>query len=236
MFKKVNKIFIIIFSIISTFCLLCCSENKEKDSATSLKRNKTLKSSSKTKINTISYDRSNDYSLLDTSNSNSLDENQFNKKQNLQIKLLKEIEFIADDDVVDLNHFWFFPLNETMKLSNGFILIIKAGVNGSPVRKTYIYKRIKSELKLLNLFNGYLVQRSASTVGGYDDLLIHFGNQKFPVERDGGKFLFDCLFQWNGKNYSFLHCEKINNSKIKPIYMDSIAKDTYYFLRSRKYF
>ncbi|MDG1841291.1 MAG: hypothetical protein P8I93_02975, partial [Crocinitomicaceae bacterium] len=168
-------------------------------------------------------------------NDSLLDEN-LTKSQKIKVKLLEEILLIAKNESVDLNHFWFFPLNKKTKLTNGFILVTKAGVNGSPVRKTYVYKRFNSELRLLNLFNGYLIQRNTSSVGDYDDLLIHFGNQKFPVERDGGKFLFDCSFEWNGKNYSFLNCDRINNSKIKPIYIDSINKDTYTFLKSRKYF
>ena len=182
----------------------------------------------------INYQNKTDKRIKNNNDSSS-NENLKNENK-IKIKLLEEIQLIAVNEHVDLNYFWFFPLNKKTKLSNGFILVTKAGFNGSPVRKTYIFKRINSELSLLNLFNGYLIQRNTSTVSDYDDLLIHFGNQKFPVERDGGKFLFDCSFQWNGKNYSFLNCERINNSKIKPIYMDSIGKDTYTFLKSRSYF
>ena len=218
-----------------TFILLIscsCNEkndaNKKKINPITINQNKIIDSEE------INY-QNKTVKRIKNNNDSSLNKNIL-KDEKTKIKLLEEIQLIAVNESVDLNYFWFFPLNKKTKLSNGFILVTKVGVNGSPVRKTYVYKRINSELRLLNLFNGYLIQRSASSVGDYDNLLIHFGNQKFPVERDGGKFLFDCSFQWNGKNYSFFNCERINNSKIKPIYMDSIGKDTYDFLKSRNYF
>ena len=153
---------------------------------------------------------------------------------NLKIDLLKEIGF-CDSKKCPTDLFRILPLNSTDSLSNAFFLIVKAGVNNSPTRKIYVFKRINNELALLNLFNGNLIQLIRKN-SGYNDIVVHFGSFGAEVIRDGGKFLFDCLFKWNGQNYQYSSCEKINGSKIKPIYRDSISKDTYYFLKSQKYF
>ena len=153
---------------------------------------------------------------------------------NLKIDLLKEIGF-CDSKKCPTDLFRILPLNSTDSLSNAFFLIVKAGVNNSPTRKIYVFKRINNELALLNLFNGNLIQLIRKN-SGYNDIVVHFGSFGAEVIRDGGKFLFDCLFKWNGQKYQYSSCEKINGSKIKPIYRDSISKDTYYFLKSQKYF
>ncbi len=156
------------------------------------------------------------------------------KNNNLKIDLLREIGFCTSKKCpIDL--FRILPLNSTDSLSNAFFLIVKAGVNDSPTRKIYVFKRINNELALLNLFNGNLIQLIRKN-SGYNDIVVHFGSFGAEVIRDGGKFLFDCLFKWNGQKYKYSSCEKINGSKIKPIYRDSISKDTYYFLKSQKYF
>ena len=156
------------------------------------------------------------------------------KNSNLKIDLLKEIGFCTSQKCpTDL--FRILPLNSTDSLSNAFFLIVKAGVNDSPTRKIYVFKRINNKLALLNLFNGNLIQLIRKN-SGYNDIVVHFGSFGAEVIRDGGKFLFDCLFKWNGQKYQYSSCEKINGSKIKPIYRDSISKDTYYFLKSQKYF
>ena len=230
MTKEVKTIIKLILGCFILLFYFSCAEKKETNQ-------NVIKSENQNKnTNSVEINYQNKTDKINKIVNDSLVDRNITKDQKTKVKLLEEIQLIKANESINLNHFWFFPLNKKLKLSNGFILVVKAGVNGSLVRKTYIYKRIKSELRLLNLFNGYLIQRSASSFGSYDNLLIHFGNQKFPVQRDGGKFLFDCSFEWNGKNYSFLNCERINDSKIKPIYIDSINKDTYTFLKSRKYF
>mgnify|MGYP001322029580 CR=1 FL=1 len=156
------------------------------------------------------------------------------KNSNVKIDLLKEIGF-CNSKKCPTNLFRILPLNTTDSLSNAFFLIVKAGVNDSPTRKVYVFKRIKSKLALLNVFNGNLIQLIRKN-SGYNDIVVHFGSFGTEVIRDGGKFLYDCLFKWNGEKYQYSSCEKINDSKIKPMYRDSISKDTYYYLKSKKYF
>ena len=156
------------------------------------------------------------------------------KNSNVKIDLLKEIGF-CNSKKCPTDLFRILPLNATDSLSNAFFLIVKAGVNDSPTRKVYVFKRINNKLTLLNLFNGNLIQLVRKN-SGYNDIVVHFGSFGTEVIRDGGKFLYDCLFKWNGEKYKYSSCEKINGSKIKPVYRDSISKDTYYFLKSKKYF
>ena len=133
------------------------------------------------------------------------------KNSNLKIDLLKEIGFCTSQKCpTDL--FRILPLNSTDSLSNAFFLIVKAGVNDSPTRKIYVFKRINNKLALLNLFNGNLIQLIRKN-SGYNDIVVHFGSFGAEVIRDGGKFLFDCLFKWNGQKYQYSSCEKINFPK-----------------------
>ena len=156
------------------------------------------------------------------------------KDINVKINLLQEIGFCTSQKCPS-DLFRILPLNATDSITNAFFLIVKAGVNDSPTRKVYVFKRINNELALLNLFNGNLIQLVRKN-SGYNDIVVHFGSFGTEVMRDGGKFLYDCLFKWNGEKYQYSSCEKINGSKIKPVYRDSISKDTYYFLKSQKYF
>ena len=64
---------------------------------------------------------------IKNNNDSSLNENIL-KDEKTKIKLLEEIQLIAVNESVDLNYFWFFPLNKKMKLSNGFILVTKVGL------------------------------------------------------------------------------------------------------------
>ena len=63
------------------------------------------------------------------------------KNSNVKIDLLKEIGFCSSKKC-PTNLFRILPLNATDSISNAFFLVVKAGVNDSPTRKVYVFKRI----------------------------------------------------------------------------------------------
>lgn len=121
------------------------------------------------------------------------------------------------------NFFRFFPLNDKIKLDNGFILLVKAGVNNFPLRRILIFEREKGELIKLNGFNGNLIERRP-TPSGYDDLLV-----RFTDNIEGSLCYYNCWFSWNGGQYQYVNCEAIQEGgqeaphRIKAEYIDTMA-------------
>lgn len=121
------------------------------------------------------------------------------------------------------NFFRFFQLNEKIKLENGFLLLVKAGVNNFPLRRILIFEREKGELIKLNGFNGNLIERRP-TPSGYDDLLVRFADNI-----SGSLCYYNCWFSWNGGQYSYVNCEAIQEAgqeaphRIKAEFVDSMA-------------
>ena len=96
-----------------------------------------------------------------------------------EIKLLKELHICdpkAASDTDELHpscsprFFRFFKLNKKSSLSSGFVLLVKAGVNGFPLRRVLVFQRENDQLVKLNGFNGNLIERRPSN-SGYDDLV-----------------------------------------------------------------
>lgn len=153
--------------------------------------------------------------------------NTFSGKE--EAKLLKELNICnpeADSDTSELNpscspkFFRFFKLAKNIKLNDGFILLVKAGVNGFPLRRVLVFERENGGLVKLNGFNGNLIERRKSPTG-YDDLVL-----RFPDNQDGQLIYFNCLFQWEKGRYEYKYCEEIDENgpaKIKAEYRDSMA-------------
>ena len=126
--------------------------------------------------------------------------------------------------------FRFFPLDNKTTLKNSFILLIKATVRGSETRKIKIFQREKGVLVLVNGFNGNLVERIKST-SNFDDLIIRFGNRI-----DQTLHYYNCLFSWNGSQYQFKSCERIDDRKVKGEFKDSMNVEIKTMLEKENYF
>lgn len=151
-----------------------------------------------------------------------------------EIALLKELKLCdpnAPNDT-DETHpscspkfFRFFKLSEKTKLSDGFILLIKAGVNGFPLRRVLIFQRDGEQLVKLNGFNGNLIEFRPSK-SGYQDLVVRFSDNI-----DGSLTYYNCLFQWNGSQYDYKLCEAIQEGgqeaphRIRQEFIDSMAPE-----------
>ena len=165
--------------------------------------------------------------VVDNTLSTDFNSNKFSS--DIEAKLLKELKICnpkAPSDTSELNpgcspkFFRFFKLSKKIKLNDGFMLLVKAGVNGFPLRRFLIFERENGQLVKLNGFNGNLIEQRP-TASGYDDLII-----RFPENAEGSLIYFNCLFSWENGKYEYKYCEEIDENgpaKILPQYRDSMA-------------
>lgn len=108
------------------------------------------------------------------------------------------------------NFFRVFPLKKGLDINEGCMVLLKAGVNGFPVRRFVIYEKEGDQLIQANGFIGYPIE-FRSQANKYDDIVIRF------FERyEGEKYFYNCLFTWKQNRYQFVRCEQINDANIKP--------------------
>lgn len=141
-------------------------------------------------------------------------------------KLLKEIGICdstqGDDNNLDNpscspRFFRFFKLNKTKELNDGFMLLVRAGVNKFPVRRLLIFERENGQLVKVNGFVGYIIERR-STDASYDDIVVRFFERYYEQ-----KYFYNCLYTWKNGQYQYVRCEAINDSKIKAEKSDSVS-------------
>lgn len=190
--------------VIPVFLVSCGPEEKEDDLA--------IKPHEVVEDNTISTDFPNNKFTSD-----------------VEAKLLKELNICnakSGSDTNELNpacspkFFRFFKLSKNIGLNDGFMLLVKAGVNGFPLRRLLIFERENGALVKLNGFNGNLIERRKSETG-YDDLIIRFADNQ-----DGQLIYFNCLFKWMKGRYEYQFCEEIDENgpaKIKAEFRDSMG-------------
>jgi hypothetical protein len=108
------------------------------------------------------------------------------------------------------NYFRVFPLKKGLDISQGCMVLLKAGVNGFPVRRFVVYEKEGAEMVQANGFIGYPIE-FRSQAKTYDDIVIRF------FERfEGQKYFYNCLFTWKQNRYQYVRCEQINDANIKP--------------------
>lgn len=108
------------------------------------------------------------------------------------------------------NFFRVFPLRKGLDINQGCMVLLKAGVNGFPVRRFVIYEKEGEQLIQANGFIGYPIEFRPKA-NSYDDVVIRF------FERyEGEKYFYNCLFTWKQNRYQFVRCEQINDANIKP--------------------
>jgi hypothetical protein len=150
--------------------------------------------------------------------------NEFDKGD--EINLLKELK-ICDSTVKEDNclerpscsprFFRFFPLKENKSLNEGFILLVRSGVNGFPVRRLLVFERSNGKLVNTNRFIGYIIQKRKKSTEN-DDIVVRF------FERyENQKYFYHCLYSWKNGKYEFIRCEEINGERIKPALIDSVS-------------
>lgn len=199
------KVFPLFVALITASILISCG-GKDDDSPKIVHHSKPVKD------NSISTDF----------NSNTFD-------SDVEVKLLKELKICNAEKGSDTNRlnpgcspkfFRFFKLAKNIPLNDGFMVLVKAGVNGFPLRRLLIFERENGQLIKLNGFNGNLIEQRPSPTG-YNDLVI-----RFPDNQDGSLIYFNCLFQWKEGKYEYRYCEEIDENgpaKVKPEFRDSMG-------------
>jgi hypothetical protein len=108
------------------------------------------------------------------------------------------------------NYFRVFPLKKGLDIAQGCMVLLKAGVNGFPVRRFVVYEREGKQMVQANGFIGYPIEFRPKA-NNYDDVVIRF------FERfEGQKYFYNCLFTWKQNRYQYVRCEQINDANIKP--------------------
>jgi len=152
-------------------------------------------------------------------------------------KLLKEIGICdstqGDDNNLDNpscspRFFRFFKLNKTKGLNDGFMLLVRAGVNKFPVRRLLIFERENGQLVKVNGFVGYIIERR-STDATYDDIVVRFFERYYEQ-----KYFYNCLYTWKNGQYQYVRCEAINDSKIKPEKSDSVSVEVEKIIKEKQ--
>ncbi len=108
------------------------------------------------------------------------------------------------------NFFRVFPLKKGLDLSQGCMVLMKAGVNHYPERRFLVYEKEGNQMVQANIFVGYPIEFRPRQ-NNYDDVVIRFF-EPHPTERN----LYNCLFTWKQNRYQFVRCEQINDLNIKP--------------------
>lgn len=126
------------------------------------------------------------------------------------------------------NFFRVFPLKKGLDLSQGCMVLMKAGVNHFPVRRFIVYEKEGEQMIQANGFIGYPIEfrPQAKT---YDDVVIRF------FERyEGQKFFYNCLFTWKQNRYQFVSCEQINDANIKPEKQKEVSAEILQILNEKQ--
>jgi hypothetical protein len=126
------------------------------------------------------------------------------------------------------NYFRVFPLKKGLDIAQGCMVLLKAGVNGFPVRRFVVYEREGSQMVQANGFIGYPIEfrPQAKT---YDDVVIRF------FERyEGQKYFYNCLFTWKQNRYQYVCCEQINDADIKPAKQKQVSAEILQILNEKQ--
>jgi hypothetical protein len=152
-------------------------------------------------------------------------------------KILKELK-LCDSSIQwseDLNrpsctpnYFRVFPLKKGLDISQGCMVLLKAGVNGFPVRRFVVYEKEGNQFVQANGFIGYPIEfrPQAKT---YDDVVIRFF-ERYEEE----KYFYNCLFTWKQNRYQFVRCEQINDANIKPEKQKEVSAEILQILNEKQ--
>lgn len=164
---------------------------------------------------------------VDPTISTDFNSNTFSSK--VEEELLKEIKICdpnaeRDDDELhpacSPKMFRFFKLNQNQSLKNGFIVLVKAGVGGFPLRRVLIFQREQGVLVKVNGFIGNLIEKRKGH-GEYEDLVIRFSDKVYDHLT-----YYNCLFTWKNGKYEYVNCEVIDEGeprRVKAEFVDSMA-------------
>lgn len=145
------------------------------------------------------------------------------QKTNLEDSLLRVIK-ICNPNETDLKNYKFpacdskffkiLPIQTKSSIRDGFLVLCKSGVAGFPMRRILVYVKENQEYILVNTFLADVIGLEKSQTSQYKDLILQF------MDEDENRF--ECRYVWKEGRYKYEKVMKINRSKIKAQYLDSM--------------
>lgn len=115
----------------------------------------------------------------------------------------------------DMKFFNIMPTISKKNIRDGFLVLCKSGVAGFPMRRILVYDREGSDYVLANTFLGDVIGMETSKESTHKDLIIQF------MDEDMNRF--ECRYVWKQGRYSYNQLLKINRSKVKAEFRDSMT-------------
>lgn len=150
------------------------------------------------------------------------------------LELLKELKICSEFQKDTSNYmepacsprfFRVFPMRDDAPVENAFLLQIKSKVGGIKLRRLVTFVREKGQLIKVNTFVANLIGTRTSK-NHFKDLILRFNDNI-----EGEIIFYNCLFNWDGKKYTFKSVELIEGSdwrqRLKPEFKDSVSNDIY---------
>lgn len=134
------------------------------------------------------------------------------------LEVMENLQVCTSSDTVNLppcsnEYFRIFSLSPQTPFDKGFVLEMKAGMFGTPVKQILVVEKGFNKYQIVNQYLGFLIE-FRTTENSYNDLLVGYTDPEIGVV--GIKHV------WNEQHYEPLDVEEINGYYIKPEVKDSI--------------
>ena len=106
-----------------------------------------------------------------------------------------------------------FPIGPDKELESGFLLEMRAGLFGTPVKQLLVVEKSFNKYQIINQYLGFLVEER-TTESGYNDLLMGYDDPEIGIVA--------IKHVWDGEKYQPTEVEEINGYYVKPELKDSI--------------
>lgn len=110
-------------------------------------------------------------------------------------------------------YFRIFPIGPEKELESGFLLEMRAGLFGTPVKQLLVIEKGFNKYQIINQYLGFLVEER-TTKSGYNDLLMGYEDPEIGIVA--------IKHVWDGEKYQPTEVEEINGFFVKPELKDSI--------------
>ncbi len=140
-------------------------------------------------------------------------------KSDIVIEVMEKLKVCTTSDTVKTlppcsnKYFRVFKLGKDKPYENGFILEMKPGLFGTPVKQTLIIQKGFNKYQIINQYLGFLIE-TRTTESGYFDLLMGYYDKEIGVVA--------IKHSYDGAKYQPTEVEEINGYFIKEELKDSI--------------
>ncbi len=140
-------------------------------------------------------------------------------KSNIVLDVMEKLKVCTLSDTIKTlppcsnKYFRVFKLGPNKPYDQGFILEMKAGLFGTPVKQTLVIVKGFNKYQIINQYLGFLVE-TRTTESGFNDILMGYKDKEIGIVAI--KHVYD------GAKYQPIEVEEINGYFIKEELKDSI--------------